>query len=187
MYFPSLASSATVPSAPSESARSSASADAAVTSAPVIWPPSKAISRRTVPFSAMCYHRREDSVDGVGMDERDLEAEEALPRLVVDQLRAAPGEVRQRLAQVVDLVGDVVHARPAAREELAHRRVRAERGEQLDTALADADRSRLDALLRHELAVLELGAEETLVRGERLVEVLDGDAEVVDAARRHGD
>src|SRR5205085_10529102 len=156
------------------------------TSAPVIWPPSNAISRRTVPFSAMCDHLREDSVDGMRVDERDLEAEEPLPRLVVDQLRAAFGEVRQRLAQVVDLVGDVVHARPAVREELADRRVGAERGEQLDAALADADRSRLDALLRHELAVLELGAEEPLIRRERLVEVLDGDAEVVDAARGHG-
>jgi hypothetical protein len=34
--------------------------------------------------------------------------------------------------------------------------------------------------------VLELGAEELLVRRERLVEVLDGDAEVMDAARGHG-
>jgi hypothetical protein len=34
--------------------------------------------------------------------------------------------------------------------------------------------------------MLELGAEEPLVRRERFVEVLDGHAKVMDAARGHG-
>jgi hypothetical protein len=34
--------------------------------------------------------------------------------------------------------------------------------------------------------VLELGAEETLVRVERVVQVVDGDAEMMDAAGSHG-
>ena len=36
------------------------------------------------------------------MDERDLEAEEPLPRLVVDQLSTAVGEVRERRVTVSD-------------------------------------------------------------------------------------
>jgi hypothetical protein len=34
-------------------------------------------------------------VDGVGMDERDLEAEEAGARLLVDELRAVLGQVAE--------------------------------------------------------------------------------------------
>ena len=81
------------------------------------------------------------------MDERDLEPEQAAgaaprrsaPRLL---LRARPGR-----PDVVDLVGDVVHARAALREEAADRCVLGERGEQLDATAADAERGRLDALV----------------------------------------
>src|SRR5437763_5674662 len=104
------------------------------------------------------------------MDERDLEAEEPRPRLFVDQLRARVGEVRERAAQVVHLVGDVVHSRPALGQEPADGSVVAGRREQLDTARPDTNRSCLDALVRHDLAVLELGAEATGVGGQRLVE-----------------
>ena len=44
------------------------------------------------------------------------------------------GELGERRADVVHLVGDVVHAGAALREELADRRVLAERGQQLDAA-----------------------------------------------------
>src|SRR3989440_3879801 len=121
-YFPSVASSATVPSAPPVSDRSSSSADVTVTSAPMIWPPSKAISSRTCSVSAIRDHLREDAVDGVGMDEGDLEPEEALPRLVVDQLRARARELRERRREIVDRPGDVVHPGAALREGLADRR-----------------------------------------------------------------
>ena len=50
-------------------------------------------------------------------------------------------------ADVVDLEGDVVHARPALREEPPDRRVGPERPQQLDPARADAERRGLDALL----------------------------------------
>src|SRR5438132_228622 len=88
-----------------------------------------------------------------------------------------------RLWMPVDLVGDVVHPRPALGQEAADRRVVARGRKQLDAAGADAQTCRLDALVGDNLAVLELGAEEPLVRRERLVEVFDRDAEVVDPAR----
>src|SRR2546423_3185062 len=149
----------------------------------MIWPPSNAISSRTC--SAMRDELREDAVDGVRMDEGDLEAVEALPRLLVDQLGPLVGKAGEGRAEVVDLVGHVVHAGATAGEELADGRVVAGRGEQLDATCADADRRGLDALVRDGLAVLELGPEEPRVGREGLVQIGDRDSEVVDPARRH--
>ena len=125
-------------------------------------------------------------MNGVGMDECDLEAEEALARTSVDQLRAGGRQTVELSVHVLDLVSDVVHAWSALGEELPHRRLLAERREQLDAPGADAHRRGLDALVVDRRAVLELGAEEALVGVDRLVEVVDGDAEVVDAADLHG-
>src|SRR5205823_11775659 len=119
------------------------------------------------------------------MDECDLQAEEAATRLGIDQLGAGCLELCQRGADVVDLVGDVMHPRPTLRQELAYGSLRAERGEELDAALADADGCGLDALIRNGFAVLEPSAEEPLVRRYRLVEVDDCEAEMMDAARLH--
>src|SRR6266508_2929598 len=85
------------------------------------WPPSNPTSIRTR-SSATRHQLREHAVDGIGMDERDLEPEEDAMRLLVDQF---------------------------------------------DTLLGDG------------LAPLELCAEEPAVRLERLVEVVDRNAEVV--------
>jgi hypothetical protein len=124
-------------------------------------------------------------VNGVWMDERDLEAEEATARARVDQLGPFGGELVEGDADVVDLESDVVHSGAPLREELADRRVLAERGEQLDPVGADAQRRRLDALLLERLAVLELGPEEPVVRGQRRVEIVDGNAQVMNAVRLH--
>jgi hypothetical protein len=62
------------------------------------------------------------------MHERDLEAEHAVPRAFVDQLDALLGKVSERGLDVSDLVGDVMHAFAALREEPADGRVVAERG-----------------------------------------------------------
>ena len=120
------------------------------------------------------------------MNERDFEPEHPLPRLGVDQLRAGLGEARERGGDVVDLVRDVMHAGAARSEELADRRVVAEGGQQLDAAVADPHRRRLDAVLVDTRAMLEPAAEQALVRLHRLVEVDDGDADVVDPAGLHG-
>src|SRR5207248_3245367 len=129
-----------------------------------------------------CDHLRENAVDGFGMDEGDLEAEHAVPRRLVDQLGARLREVRKGSADVLDLVGNVVHPGPALRQETADRRVLAERAQKLEPALADADGRSLDALRLHTRALLEPCAEEALVRIERAVEILDRETDMVHGA-----
>jgi hypothetical protein len=119
------------------------------------------------------------------MHERDLQAEHAAPGLCIDQLGAVLLEVAQDDADILDLVGDVVHAGASAGEELPDRRVVRERGEQLDPAPSDPDRRGLDALLLDARAMLEPTAEEALVRRHGLVEVEDCDPDVMDPARIH--
>ena len=118
------------------------------------------------------------------MDERDLEAEHAVPRCLVDQLRAGVREMGERGPNVVHLVRDVVHSGTSVREEAADRSVVVERAEQLEPALSDADRRRLDALLLDTRALLELGPEKPLIGLERTVEILDGKPDVVDGMGR---
>ena len=120
------------------------------------------------------------------MHERDLQAEEAFARSHVDQVGAGLGQLSKSGPDVGDLIGDVVHARPALGEKAADRRVLAERLEQLDAPLPDPHGDGMDSLGLDGRAVLDVRAEEALVRRECLVEILDGDAEMVDAARPHG-
>src|SRR6266536_1821070 len=133
----------TTPSAPDSSARSSSSADAVLTRAIMIWLPSKPISI-WMRSSATRDHLREDAVDRIRMDERDLEAEHPLPRLGVDQLGPLRGELGERGPDVRDLVGHVVHPRPAVGEELPDRGLLAEGGQELDAPVADEHGRRLD-------------------------------------------
>jgi hypothetical protein len=118
------------------------------------------------------------------MDERDLETEHAPPRCLVDQLRALVREMSEGRPDVVHLVSDVVHSRASLCEEAADRGVLAERAEQLEPALPDSDRRCLDALLLDEGALLEPRPEEALVRVQRPVEILHGEAHVMHRARR---
>jgi hypothetical protein len=124
-------------------------------------------------------------VHRIRVDERDLQAEKPAPRALVDQLRPLSRELVQRRANVVDLVGDVVHPRTAVGEELADRGLLAERGKQFDPVAADPEGRGFDPLFGNGLAVLEPGAEEPLVRRERRVEIVDRDAEVMNPARLH--
>src|SRR3989442_10216694 len=171
-------------SCPVATSCSSRSAAAGSTSADMIWPPSKPISIR-IRSSAMCHQLAEDAVNSVGMEEGYLEPEETRPGLAVDELDTVRRESVQLGLHVVDLERDVVHPGPALGHELADGRVLAERAKQLDPALADEERRRLDALLDDGVAVLEPSPEQPLVRVDRLVEILDRDAEVMDSARRH--
>jgi len=118
------------------------------------------------------------------MDEGNLEPEEAAPRALIDQLDPLGGESFELAADIVDLEGDVVHARAALRQKLTDRRVGTERGEQLNPARADAERSRLDALFTQHLAVLELGVEEPPVCVDRGIEANHRNADVMDAGHR---
>ena len=173
------------PPAPDRSAVSRASALSGVTSALRIWPPSSPISIRTKLSSATRNHLRENAVDGIGMDERDLEAEETDAWHLVDELSAGVRELVERRPQVVGRERDVVHPRPSSREEAADRRVLAGRREQLDPAVAEEERRGFDALLHERRAMLDACVEELLVRRDRLVEVVDGEAEVMNALHAH--
>lgn len=118
------------------------------------------------------------------MDEGDLEAEHAAPRRFVEQLGTCFGKVGEGSADVLHLVGDVMHPGTALRQEAADGRVLVERTEELEPALPDANRRRLDALLLDARALLEPRAEQPLVRVERAVEILDGESDVMYRARR---
>jgi hypothetical protein len=115
------------------------------------------------------------------MDERDLEPEEAAARCAIDELRTLGVEPIERGTKVFRLDRDVVHPRAASCKEAADRRVVARRRHELDPALADEDGRGLDTLVDERLAVLEPRPEQRLVRRDRLVEIGDGDAEVMNA------
>ena len=121
----------------------------------------------------------------VRVNEGDLEPKQPSMRLLVDQLDALLGEPLELALKIAHLVGDVVHARAAAGEELANRGLITERREQLDAALANAHGRCLDALRGNRVPLLYLGAEKTSIRVDRLVEILDGNSEMVDPLRLH--
>src|SRR5262245_12848566 len=157
---PSSACSSTVASPADErSAPSSASALEGVTSALRICPPSRPISMRTN-SSATRNHLRENAVDGIGMDERELDPEEPHPRSRVDQVRTFGVESVERREEIVGLEGDVMHAGTAPCEEATDRCVVLGRGQELDPTLADEKRRGLDPLTDDRLALLEARAEE---------------------------
>jgi hypothetical protein len=71
------------------------------------------------------------------------------------------------------------------REKLPDRRIVAERRQELDPALANADRRRLDSLVVDAGAMLQTTAEEALIRTYRLIEVHDCNADMVNSSRFH--
>jgi hypothetical protein len=119
------------------------------------------------------------------MHERHLEAEHPLPRLAVDQLGTSRGELSDRGPHVFHLVRNVMHARTTCREKPPDGRIVTESGQELDPAVADADRRRLDALIVDAGTMLQATAEEALVRTHRFVEVHDRNADMVNALRFH--
>jgi len=116
------------------------------------------------------------------MDERELEPEETAAGNRIDELGARSGKLVERRPEVVRLHRDMVHSGATTGEEATDGSVVFGRRHQLEPALSDEERRGLDALLHELLPPLETRAEERRVRGDRLVEVGDGDAEMVDAA-----
>lgn len=119
------------------------------------------------------------------MDKSDLAPEEPAPRMLVDQLCAGGRELAQRALEIRAGKRDVVHAGPAPGEEATDGRVLAGGLEQLDPAVADEQRDRLNALLLERVAMLDRRPEQPLVGCDRVVEALDRDAEMMDAADAH--
>ena len=124
-------------------------------------------------------------MDGIRVNERDLQTVQAAAGGLVDQLRSFVGEGGEGGCDVVHPVRNVVHSWSAANQEATDRRVLGQCAEELDTAFADDDRDRLDSLFLEPVAVLELGAEQARVRVEGLLEIVDRDAEVVNPPGPH--
>src|SRR4029078_10405949 len=104
----------------------------------MMGPPEKASSMRTESDgSGNGYDLRENAENGVGMDKGDLQAEQADARDGVDQLDAVGGKAVESETDIVDLVGEVVDARPALGQKAPHGRVVARRHQKLDAAAAD--------------------------------------------------
>jgi hypothetical protein len=119
------------------------------------------------------------------MNERHLEPEKPLMRLLVDELDALRGEIPKLVVEIAHRIGHVVHPGTTLGQKPADRRVLAERADKLDAAFADPHRSGLDALVRDGVAALDFCSEEPSVGVDSVVEILDGDPEVVDPLRLH--
>ena len=132
---PSSVSSANAPSAAEASARSSSSRRGlrhvgahhlAAVEADLDPDPFRASHRNDL---------REDAVDGVGVDEGNFTGRRGRGADARRSARRPVGrELAERRADVLDLVGDVVHAGAALGEEPPDGRVVAERREELDAA-----------------------------------------------------
>src|SRR3954451_8072033 len=132
-------------------------------------------------LSAIADQLCQNAAGRLRVDERHLQPEEAAARRLVDQQDIVGLQPRQLDADVGDGEGDVVHPGTALGEEAPDGRLGGERLEQLDARFPDAKRCRLDTLLVDPLPVLERRAEQVGVDEECRVEILDGDAQVVDA------
>ena len=112
--------------------------------------------------------------------ERDRGAARPRPGRLVDQLGALGPQVLERRLDVGDPVRDVVQARASRGERPSDRRLGAERAQQLHVRRADGEQHLLDALILDPLAVHRLDAEQPPVALDGGLEVIDGDAHVVD-------
>ena len=119
------------------------------------------------------------------VQKRHAAAADAGAGLLVYQGQAGAAHRVEGGLDVVRPVRHMVKAGAAPLEELPDRRIRPERPQQLDVALADAQQHRLDTLLLDRLAVLERHAEPLAVEPNGLVEVLDRDSDVIDSSE-HG-
>ena len=113
--------------------------------------------------------------------ERDARAADADPGVLVDQRDPRLPQRRKRRVDIGHLVGHVVQPGPSLGEELPHRRVLAERRQQLHVVLADIEQHRLDALLLRPPRGGPPPSESVSPQPERGVDLLDGHADVVDA------
>src|SRR5260370_21136393 len=119
------------------------------------------------------------------MDEADAGAVRARASELIKELGARGPGLLQRGAHVIGGVGDVMDRLTSIPEELFHFRLRIERGDQLDPALPDRDDRDLDALALETLASDRSQSQAALVDPNRLVEITDGDPNMVDSAQ-HG-
>ena len=118
--------------------------------------------------------------DVLGCTKATVVPREPGPRRLVDHPAAGVLDRLQRHGAVVDPVADVVQALALVGQVLGHRRVVADRGEQLDVGVGHLEQRLLDAVGLDPLAVVDRGAEDLGVPGDGRLEVVDRDGHVVD-------
>src|SRR6476469_3475724 len=143
---------------PAASPDSTLAHSSSATFALMMRPPSNPISTRDsampVPFVRWLHEFHQHAVHAVRMDERHAQPEQAHARLLVDQLGAGGGGIRQGLLDVVDPQSHVVHAGAAVLQELADRGVVTQRPQHLFAAFAQQHRYGHLCLSRLRLSML---------------------------------
>src|SRR5687767_2889381 len=141
----------------------------------------------SVPSGAGRLDQLDQDAPGVlGVDEVDPAAGRAAPGDVVEQPEAA---LAQRGADRLDIghpEGELLQPCPGPPDELGDRGLGGQRGEQLDAGLpvADGEHRLADTLFLVGLLVHRVHAEGLRVEGDRLVEIRDGDAHMVDGGEQ---
>ena len=109
------------------------------------------------------------------------------PARGVSSISVTPSARRRSSASVTFATryAEVMHAGPALVEEPSHRRVGSQRPEQLHVRLAHREQHLLDPLIVHPFAVRGLEAEGAPVPLDLLVQIGDGDPDVVDLRQHH--
>jgi hypothetical protein len=120
------------------------------------------------------------------MKECDPAVTDPAPGLLVDQPEPAGAALLEHLGDVRAAIGRVVEPGAALGEEAPDRSFLAEWPKQLDMGIADSEEHRLDALLGNGLAVLQRHAKALRIELDCRIEILDGDAEMVDCLK-HGE
>jgi len=128
----------------------------------------------------------EDTECGLRVHERDGVAAATWSRGLVDEPDALAAQVVQGVLHGVDSEADVMQPRAVLREVLRDGGIVAGGLQQLDEDAADIEHGFLDAIGFDALAILGRQAEGPLVEGQRLVEVLHGDGDLVDPGHGHG-
>jgi hypothetical protein len=120
------------------------------------------------------------------VDEVDPAVRRAPLRDVVEQAQPALAEGGAHRLHVGDPEGELLQAGAVAPDELGDGGLGGQRRQQLDAGLpvADGEHRLADALLLVGLLVHRVHAEGLRVEGDRLVEIGDGDAHVVDGGEQ---
>ena len=120
-----------------------------------------------------------------GMHERDPVPPSSDPGVTVDELDLLLGQVAQSLFNRGDCVGDVMEAFAVPGQEATNGGVRAQWLQQLDVGGPDRDHGFLDSLFFDDRAVFGTYVVLPLVFGEGAVEIVDGDADMIDVDQSH--
>jgi hypothetical protein len=122
-----------------------------------------------------------------GVDERDAPVVGAAPRGLVDESGAASFHFEEGLLQVTHANANVVQAFAALGEEAGDFGVGPRGRDELDAAVAGRGEAHRQTAVGQGLAPVDLEAQEVTIGGDRALEVLDRDADVIDPqeSQRH--